>query len=179
MNTRKTIKNSHENYVINQFIAWYNKRHRTRYAIVDKPDPPDAIVRSSRRTQWIEHCDIYRNEEEAREEYSAIVPGERFVPHSEHPIFEPDKRTGSALLAAIANKLSKTSYEDYVIKYGKGILIANERDPLFSSTTIQAMRKILGTQIDIEASHFKSVYLGFRVRNGLQFTKLLPTRIRM
>jgi hypothetical protein len=179
MNTRKIIKNSHEYYVVNQFISWYNKRHRTRYTIVAKPDPPDAIVRSKRRTQWIEHCDIYRHGDEAREEYSAIIPGERFVSHSEHPIFEPDDRTASALLTSIASKISKTSYEDHVKKYGKGILIANERDPLFSSSTIHTIKKrILGAQIDIEASHFKSVYLGFRVKNGLQFIKLLPMRSR-
>jgi len=180
MNTRKTIKNGHENYVVSQFIAWYNKRYRSNYTIVDKPDPPDAIARSNRRTLWLEHCDIYRSGDEAREEYSAIVPGEKFVPHSEHPIFDPDERTASALLALIGNKISKTSYDKYAEKYGKGVLIATERDPLFSDSTIQTIkRKIHSANIDIVPSHFRSVYLGFRVRNGLEFTKLLPKRKAM
>jgi len=86
MSARKSIKNGHENYVATQFLGWYNKRYRGNYIIIAKPDPPDAIATSNRKTIWIEHGDIYRSWDEAREEYSAVVPGEKFFPHSEHPI---------------------------------------------------------------------------------------------
>ena len=160
MTARKTIKNSHENYVAAQFLAWYNKRYRGNYIIIDKPDPPDAIACSKKKTIWIEHCDIYRSWDEAREEYSAVVPGEKFIPHSEHPICEPDERTAVALLNLIVNKKNKLSYKKYADKYGKGILIANERDPLFSDSTIHAIkRKIHNTGTDFDLGYFKAVYL--------------------
>jgi hypothetical protein len=173
--TRKSIKRGHEDYVIAQFVAWYNQRHRGNFDIVEKPDPPDAIIRSGRRTRWIEHCDIYRNKEEAREEYSAIVPGEKYMPHSEHPLLNPDDRTAQSLWAAIQMKISKSSYEVFRNLYGKGILVTNERDPLFDNSTVTAIRRRLRCDpICLNTSHFKSVYLGYRIANGLSFIKILP-----
>jgi hypothetical protein len=175
MNPRKTIKNSHENYVTNQFLIWYNKRYRGNYIIIEKPDPPDAIACSKNKTIWIEHGDIYRSWDEAREEYSAVIHDEKYILHLEHPIREPDEKTAIALLELIENKKYKQSYEKYAIKYGKGILVANERDPLFDDWTICTIkRKTQDINSDYDLGFFKAVYLSFRTKSGLNFLKLLP-----
>lgn len=66
------------------------------------------------------------------------------------------------------SKLKKSSYEPYYKKYGKGILIISEQDPLFSDSTIALLEQEMDTIISGCIQHedrnlFEKVYLKFRL----------------
>lgn len=173
MKPRGKIQQSHENAVIDQFLSWYNLKHRTGFKVFSKPEPPDALAKFKQKVIWIEHADIYRSREEAREERSFITPGETSYERQERPIFEPDNRVSEAFIFTMENKLSKDSYKKCCEKYGPGILLLTERDPLFNQSTWDSMSSALEScSFESDKGYFKKAYLGYRGRNGLGFINI-------
>jgi len=170
---REKIKQAHEDAVIEQFLSWYNSKHRTEFKIVEKPQPPDAVAQAHDVYIWIEHADIYRSSEEAREERSAVTPGETPYERQEHPIYEPDKRTAFAFASTLNKKLSKDSYVKWFKKYGPGILILTERDPLFNQSTWDCItEKLKSCSFEADRGHFKNIFLGYRSMEGISFIEV-------
>jgi len=173
MKPREHIKQAHENAVIDSFLTWFNSKHGTNFKIMDKPDPPDAIVQDGDKYFWIEHADIYRSWEEAREERSAVTPCENPYERQEHPIGNPDKRTAIAFVSTLNSKLSKDSYEKWHNKYGQGILILTERDPLFNQSTWECINEHLNSStFDNDRGFFKKIFMGYRCAIGLDFIEV-------
>jgi hypothetical protein len=173
MKPRKKIQQGHEDAVIDQFLSWYNSKHRTEFKVFEKPQPPDALARDKDKVIWIEHADIYRSWGEAREERSAVTPGETPYERQEHPIFEPDKRVSAAFISTMDKKLSKDSYEKWYEKYGPGILVLTERDPLFDQSTWDSMSSELDScSFENDKGYFKEAFLGYRSRGGLAFIEI-------
>ena len=131
MNPRAGIKKAHEEFVLKEFVRWFNLKHRKQYEIICRPDPPDAILKYHDKFLWIEHADIYRSGDEAHEEYSFATPGETPHRHTEYPIVEPDRRTAIAVISTLPQKLAKNSYADIFNILGKGIILITERDLFF------------------------------------------------
>ncbi len=174
MKPREQIQRAHEDAVINSFLAWYNSKNTTNFIVIEKPDPPDAIAKDGDKLIWIEHADIYRSYEEAQEERSFVTPGEKPYIRKEHPIFSPDERTAIAFITTLHKKISKVSYEEWHIKYGQGFLILTERDPLFSQSTWDCINEHLdSTSFINNTGFFKSVFLGYRCMNGLDFIEVV------
>lgn len=159
MKPREKIRQAHEDAVIDQFLEWYNSKNGTNFKVFEKPQPPDALAQDDGKFIWLEHADIYRNSEEAREERSAVTPGE--IPYERRDlIYEPDKRTAFAFIATLTNKLSKNSYNIWFEKYGPGILILTERDPLFNESTLDCITEELKTaNLQSDQGYFHTVYL--------------------
>jgi len=109
--------------------------------IIDKPNPPDAIVQQGNKIFWVEHTNAYRNEDEARELWTHVVHGEKPHQRKEEIIFEPDKQMSLSILNAMVKKMTSDSYAWCFEKYGQGILIISERDALFSDSTLQTLKK--------------------------------------
>ena len=82
--------------------------------------------------------------------------GDRFI-HREHPIVSPDERTAVAAISVIKYKIAKDSYQPISEKYGLGILIACERDPLFDENTLTEIRD----RVRNEMNRLRSVSKGF------------------
>jgi hypothetical protein len=174
---RDLIKNGHENAVIEQFVSWLNVRTGRNYRIIAKPDPPDALIEYNGEHKWIEHADIYRSSEEAREEYSSVTPGEQPYIHTEHPIVSPDARIASRVYAILQQKLSKTSYTEVHATHGLGTLVLTERDPLFDESTLNEICELLdGAEYEGDKNFFEAVYLGIRSprHSDLVFFRLYP-----
>lgn len=173
MKPREKIQSAHEDAVIEQFLTWYNSKHGTEFKVFDKPQPPDALARDNDQVIWIEHADIYRSWEEAREERSAVTQGETQYDRLEHPIIEPDKRTAAAFVTTINKKLSKSSYEKWYKKYGPGFLILTERDPLFDQSTWDCISEELDSfSFDNDKGYFKKVIFGYRSMRSLAFIEV-------
>jgi hypothetical protein len=125
------------------------------------------------RWVWVEHGDIYRSGDEAHEERSLAVSGEKDYFHTEHPIVEPDQRLATAFVETLRDKLQKSSYACVFETYGAGILILTERDPLFAGSTIERIyEEIAGYEFSGDLGYFKDVYLGYRLLNGLRFQRI-------
>ena len=173
MKPREKIKQAHEDAVIDHFLKWYNAKHGTKFEVIEKPEPPDAVSQHENNFIWIEHADIYRSSEEAREERSAVTPGETPYERQEHPIDEPDKRTSFAFVSTLNKKLSKNSYSKWYKKYGPGFLILTERDPLFDQSTWDCITKTLKSEsFENDKGYFNKVYLGYRSFSGFAFVEV-------
>jgi len=172
---REVIKNGHENAVIEQFVAWQNSSTGKNYKIVAKPEPPDALLEHDGDYKWVEHADIYRSAEEAREEYSLVTTGEQPYFHTEHPIVSPDARIAASVYAVLQHKLSKNSYAEVHRRHGPGVLVLSERDPLFDESTLNDIYEVLrGAEYEGEKGFFEAVYLGVRSMGRLVFFRLYP-----
>jgi len=173
MKPREQIMRAHEDAVIEVFIKWLNSKQGTNFKVISKPDPPDAIAQDGNQYIWIEHADIFRSWEEARETISSVTPGEDPYERKEHPIFSPDQRIALAFIATLNKKLSKTSYETWYKKYGQGFLILTEQDPLFNQSSWECINEHLAeSNFDNDKGYFKSVFLGYRCMIGLDFIEV-------
>ena len=172
MKPREQIKQMHEDDVIEQFLSWHNSKCKTQFTVIEKPEPPDAIAKDGNNYIWIEHADIYRSMEEAKQERSTVTPGEEPYERQEYPIFEPDKRTAVAFEKILLKKLSKKSYSKFAEKYGLGILLLTERDPLFSKSTLNCIGDRLKSCDFNNKGYFGSVYLGYRNMSNLVFVEV-------
>lgn len=180
MRPREQIKRAHESAVIDQFVSWLNRSKGARFTVVDRPDPPDAIIVDGNKASWVEHADLYRDWEEAREELTFVTPGERHICHSENPIADPDLRTAAAFVQTMRDKLTKGSYKPIFEKYGRGYLVISERDPLFDRDTIQEIDCATEAALFREDKrYFKGVFLALRGNSGLVFGKVRYYRTKL
>ena len=160
MHNRKEIQDNHELAVLNEFIYWLNAQSDEKFKIIERPDPPDAIIKGNGRIEWLEHTDAYRSPEEAQEERSHVTLGENSFHRKEHPIVSPDERIVAAVVSNLHSKLQKNSYEAVYEKYGQGTLIVSERDPLFDSHALNNIKMVLSSyNFDGDCGYFKQAYL--------------------
>lgn len=157
-NARREIQQRHEYAILTLFAQHLSSLTGSTYELVEQPDPPDGVLRCQLgQSIWVEVADIYRNADEAHEERSHVTPGENRFVHTEHPIVSPDERTAIATINVINKKIAKESYQPISEKYGLGILVACERDPLFDENTLSEIRN----RVRNEMARLRSVSKGF------------------
>ncbi|MCK4797697.1 MAG: hypothetical protein KAT05_09960 [Spirochaetes bacterium] len=149
------VNANHEKIVIEKFLEFYNKENNITYKVIKRPDPPDAVVSNGKLSIWIEHCDVYRSVDEAKEDNLEDYP--RRI----RPIVNLDERIAQKFLINLENKLTKKSYEDAYNTYGKGILVMVIRDCLFDAGTLETIKKVLRSETDLikNKKYFKEVYI--------------------
>ncbi|MBW2621988.1 MAG: hypothetical protein JRD68_03715 [Deltaproteobacteria bacterium] len=173
MKYRELVQKRHEKSIIDQFLSWYNIKQGTEFEVVRRPDPPDAIAQDNSNIIWIEHTDIYRSAEEAKEERSFATPGETPYERQERPIRSPDKRIALSFVRNLNKKLSKESYYRNFKALGPGLLVLTERDPLFSQSTWDCiLAEIDSYCFANDKGYFQSVFLGYRSKGGLSFLEV-------
>ncbi|MFC1677346.1 hypothetical protein ACFL3G_09835 [Planctomycetota bacterium] len=166
MNARKLIKKGHEKSVINKFVDFYSSNSHQKMSVTKwskNSESFDALIKIGDQISWVEHADIYRSNDEAREEYSYITPGEHPCPHSEHPIVAPDSRIATAFVQVLEKKLIKQSYSATSTEYGKGFLLLTERDPGFCEDTLEEIRHQVRAHNFSDCGFFRCAYIGYRL----------------
>ena len=170
IHNRKKIQGNHELAVLNEFINWFNSQSHEEFKIIERPDPPDAIIKGKDRIEWLEHTVAYRSPEEAQEELSLVTPGEKPSHRKEHPIIDPDERIAAVVVNNLHFKLKKDSYKTVYEKYGQGTLILSERDPLFCSETLDNIKTALISYFFVgDRGYFKQAYLCIRSNGSYYF----------
>ena len=173
MHNRKKIQGNHELAVLNEFINWLNSQSHGEFKIIERPDPPDAIIKGNGRIEWLEHTDAYRSPEEAQEERSLMTSGEKPFHWKEHSIISPDERIAAIVVNNLYSKLQKDSYKTVYEKYGQGTLILSERDPLFCLNTLDNIKTALSSYFFVgDRGYFKQVYLCIRSNGGYFFEEI-------
>ena len=173
MHNRKEIQDNHELAVLNEFINWLNSQSDEKFKIIERPDPPDAIIKGDGRIEWLEHTDAYRSPEEAQEERSLMTPCEKPFHRNEHSIISPDERISAVVVNNLHSKLQKDSYKTVYEKYGQGTLIVSERDPLFCSDTLDNIKSALSSYFFFgDRGYFKQAYLFIRSNSGYFFEEI-------
>ena len=178
MNGRKDIQRQQELDVMTLFVQWLGQQEQVTYTLVERPDPPDGIYTTPSRTIWLEVVGIYRSGDEAHEDWSLVTPSEKRFQHPEHPIMSPDERTADALVTVLVKKISSKSYRSAFEKYGRGILICCERDPLLGKSTLEEIHSRLQDEVknfdEVDKGFFKDAYLYDRVRGFLKLLYFTP-----
>ena len=173
MHNRKEIQDNHELAALNEFINWLNSQSHEEFKIIERPDPPDAIIKGNGRIEWLEQTDAYRSPEEAQEERSLVTPGEKSFHRKEQPIVSPDERIAAVVLNNLHSKLKKDSYKTVYEKYGQGTLIISERDPLFCLDTLGNIKTALSSYFFVgDRGYFKQAYLCIRSNGGYFFEEI-------
>jgi hypothetical protein len=131
MNRRREVQRQHERAVVNDFLRWFERRHKVRFHVIDEPNPPEAIIQSKRLTRWVEVVDAFWSKEWARDQYSFGTPGEEHVAIAPGPYVNPDLRFAQSFVESLSKKLAKSSYLSVAKQYGPGYLVVNVDYPLF------------------------------------------------
>ena len=163
---RRDTQQAHERAQVAAFVAWLNSRYRASYEVLAEPNPPEAIIRSSRTTRWVEVTDAFWSDEFARDEYSYATPGEKHKSIGNGPFVGPDAKFAARFVEVVQKKLEKESYLPSRDAYGPGFLVVPIMYPLFNSHSLRYMKEAWSrTQIE-DLGCFRSVYMSVQMGRG-------------
>lgn len=166
MSGRRDTQQAHERAQVAAFVAWLNSRYRARYAVVDEPNPPEAIIRSGRTTSWVEVTDAFWSDEFARDEYSYATPGEKHKPIGNGPFAGPDAKFAGRFVEVVRKKLEKRSYIPSRDAFGPGYLVVPIMYPLFNTHSIRFMKEAWSQTKIEDLGCFRSVYMSLQMGRG-------------
>lgn len=163
--SRRLTKSQHELSCINSFIQWHADTFRSQYRLIGQPDPPDAIIQTSRSTRWIEVADVPWSSAWAQDTYSFATPGEKHRPMTSTlrsgAYSSPDLIFGQNFARILKDKLEKKTYETTYKEFGAGYLILCILYPLFNDSTIDTMRREWNDFPCNNNGYFRSVFFTF------------------
>ncbi|MDR7270781.1 hypothetical protein J2X20_003439 [Pelomonas saccharophila] len=165
---RRATQEAHERFNVATFIDEINRRHRASYRVVDEPNPPEAIIQSSRKTSWVEVTSAFMNQAFAEEAWSYATPGEKPRPMPNEVILGPDAQFAANFVGTIKKKLEKKSYEPFRDKYGPGYLVVSVQYPLYGRDTPRLMQREWDAATIEDRHCFRSIYLVVRRFSGYQ-----------
>lgn len=168
----REIQPAHEESVLKSFGEYC--RHLGRnLKVIDRPDPPDAVVEIGNEKFWIEITDAFQSSDWAQSITSYAADDKAHKPYQSRVICEPDQEACEKVREVIIKKVKKKSLNGVATQLGKGILLVGCYTPL---TTPQEIIKLAKTSIieDLsgEPDIFKSIFLYENTQNGHVFTQL-------
>jgi hypothetical protein len=169
MQARRQIQEQHERAQVALFLQWFNKRFRSNFVVIDEPNPPEAIIASSRSTRWVEVCTAFLSDAYARDEYSFATPGETHKP-SRKRLVDSDQQFAERFVDVVKKKLKKTSYLKSRGKYGPGYLLVPIMYPLFNSESLLSMKQAWNATPVEDIGCFRSIYITHRSSEVLRWT---------
>ena len=158
---RTEIKEAHENSVLNSFIK-HCKQNDHVVKIIDKPEPPDAVVTINGNKSWIEITDAFFSKELA-ESITTHVADDKIhkpVPKEKRFCVEPDEQFSSALESVIIKKYDKGSIGKVYKQYGSGILLVGIINPFSDAKElINAEKQRILEAVKSKEKRFNEIYL--------------------
>lgn len=168
----REIQPAHEESVLKSFGEHYLHQGRI-LKVVDRPDPPDAVVKIDNEICWIEITDAFQSSDWAQSMTSYAADDKVHKPYQSRIIYDPDQGACEKVREVIIKKVQKKSLNDVAAKLGKGILLVGCYTPL---TTPQEIIELAKTSIIEELTGepdiFKSIFLYANIQNGHVFTQL-------
>lgn len=171
MPDRLPIKQAHESFYITEFLRWHAVAYRSRFQIISRPDPPDAIIRSKWVTRWVEVGDVYWSDSWARDLNSYATPGEVHCPIHSGPHVSMDEEHASRFVDVLKDKLARTSYANCNAKYGPGYLVMPMMSPFFDGNTVRLMRALWDATPALNRGFFRGVFLAYASFNRIAFRR--------
>lgn len=131
MADRRPIQQAHEREYVEQFLDWLNRAYRTDFRVVREPNPPEAVIQSSRIVRWVEVSTAFWHEDYARDLYSYATPGEVHKPIGNGQFQDMDNVFAGSFVSVVKKKLEKKSYIPWRDRHGPGYLIVPIMYPWF------------------------------------------------
>ena len=171
MANRRPIQQAHERAFVTHFLDWFNRAYRTDFKVVSEPNPPEAIIRSSRTTRWIEVSTAFWKCAYAKDLYSYATPGEEHEPVGHSTFQNMDNEFASNFVSVVKKKLEKESYVPWRDQYGTGYLVVPIKHPWFDRQTVGHMKDEWAALPVNDLGCFRSVYIAFQSQNAIRFSR--------
>lgn len=168
MNKRRQVQDKHEQFLIDTFISWWASQTGEQFTVISRPHPlpPEAIVKSARRTTWVEVTDAFYSDEWAQDLCSYATAEEVHRPMGPGPYVGMDAQYAERFASLLKKKLSKVSYAKPYQEHGPGILLVGMYSPWFDDGTCDMMRNACRkTDWSTDLGYFSRVYISFSSRN--------------
>jgi hypothetical protein len=154
---RRDVKYHHEKSVIDSFQA-YLASNGAILTVVNRPDPPDAIVDINGARSWVEITDAFTSDAVARSITSAPADD---VPHwtcGTTGVLNPDESFEEILTKVINNKLSNQQLQSITSNSGKGILLVGIYSVFHDSSDFPSLLEVARNALPSN-SMFSGFYL--------------------
>ncbi|MDH5766156.1 MAG: hypothetical protein OEZ38_09080 [Gammaproteobacteria bacterium] len=162
MANRKPIKQAHEHFHVENFLNWLNHAYRTDFKVIAEPDPPEAIIKSSRRTSWVEISTAFLNSAYAQDVLSYATPGETHKSIAGGLTISPDEQFAHSLVGVIKKKLEKKSYFPFYEKYGPGYLVIPIHNPFLDEESMKRAKAVWSRTIINDFGYFRSIRVAYK-----------------
>ena len=168
----RDIQPAHEESVLNSFSR-HLKTQGVDLIIINRPDPPDAIVSLNGKSSWIEITDAFQSSDWAESMTSYAAEDKTHKPYARKLIYEPDLEACEKVKEVIMRKYVKNTMKELMENSGSGILLVGAYTPLTLPEEIikQAGNSIFAA-IAQEEPIFNSIYLYRNSEHGHVFSKL-------
>ena len=164
MITARQVKKRNELAVLKAAIHAHNQRVCRSYEIIERPDPPDAIIEDEMGTTWIEHTNAFFSREWAQDLQTFPGPEEKRVAMPSGPYGGMDHQLALAVRAAIVAKAGNPKYQPVIEKDGPGILVVGLESPWLDTHSFEEIYRLFETRpVDGIGTVFSSIYLGSRI----------------
>ena len=172
---RRPIQQAHERAYVDHFLDWFNRAYRSDFKVVSEPNPPEAIIRSSRSTRWVEVSTAFWNEAYAKDLYSYATPSEAHKPVGHGPFQDMDNAFAGNFVSVVKKKLEKKSYATWRDQHGPGYLVVPIKHPWFDGQTVGYMKDAWAASTINDLGCFRSVYIAFPSSNAIKLSRW-PTK---
>ena len=135
MVSRRDLKSVHEDAVLRQFKA-HIENNGGRLDILERPEPPEAIVELDGNSTWIEVTDAFLDKDHAIGLTSYAADDVDHVPDDGRLVLEPDATFSAVLQNVISAKYDRASMQGISESKGPGILLVGVFTPF---TTAEAV----------------------------------------
>lgn len=132
---RRELKHVHEDSVLRQFSI-YLENFGNKVKILDKPDPPEAIVEINHQNTWVEITDAFLDKNHAIGLTTGVCEDVEHISDSGRLIVDPDAVFSSVLQSVIEAKYDKKSMCSIAESKGSGILLVGIFTPFASAKAI-------------------------------------------
>ncbi len=132
---RRELKHVHEDAVLQQFSAYLEKLGST-IKIVDKPDPPDAIVEIDGQKTWVEITDAFLDKDHAIGLTTGVSEDADHISDSDRLVIDPDALFSSVLRSVIGEKYDKNTMHSTYYGQGAGVLLVGIFTPFAPASEI-------------------------------------------
>ena len=171
MANRRPIQQAHERTNVALFLDWFNHAYHSNFKVVSEPNPPEAVIRSSSTTRWVEVSTAFWNEAYAKDIYSYATPGEACKPVGNGPHQCMDSVFAASFVSVVKKKLEKKSYVPWRDQYGPGYLVVPIQTPWLDEQTLGCMQEAWAASTVNNLGCFRSVYIAFPSNNVIRFSR--------
>jgi len=135
MVARRDLKTLHEEAVLQHFKT-HLEQQGIRLEILDRPDPPEAIVEMGGAKTWIEITDAFLDKKHAIGVTSGACNDVKHIRDDRRLVIEPNETFSRAIYSVIEAKYDKASMQAVAETEGRGILLVGIFTPFTDSAEV-------------------------------------------
>lgn len=137
MTSHRDLNPTHEIAVLDSYKNLLSSQGKV-LEVIDRPDPPDAIVKIDGIDTWIEITDAHFSQETAISITSYAADDKDHIPSKGGLVVDPDLVTNERVESAIRAKLQKRTMQNIATTSKPGILLVGLYGPFFDIFEVES-----------------------------------------